>query len=124
MSNSITLAAKKSNEDSTKPLLPNVQIFKRVGLYLLLLLGAEVNHGSNLLFASQKSQKGQCRLKEEFQSQFENYARSQWPFNSTLQQSQSPLNWWQNLVKNDQASIVAVNFCVIKIQYILIVCRL
>jgi hypothetical protein len=78
-----------------------------VGRYLLTLLVAEINHGSDS-FLNQWEEKPKA-FTAAYQAQFTAYAQGAYPFTTPLGLGQSPLEWWQSYEETPNGGILAVS---------------
>lgn len=106
LSFNIVLPAPKSAPPIVPPGVHNPRTFLEIGAYLYSLLVIEVNHGADDFLSAWKSRPktfSQC-----YQAQFTAYAQGSYPFQTPLSLDQSPLHWWKQYEKTDNAGILAV----------------
>ncbi|KAH9839723.1 uncharacterized protein C8Q71DRAFT_703094 [Rhodofomes roseus] len=85
--------------------IKHLRIFKRVGKYLVVLLGAEVEHGDHPLLHVPEEEKR--AVKKRFFSQLMAYAQDDHPFSAPHKQGQTVLEWWEAHRESPHADILA-----------------
>lgn len=78
----------------------------RVGKYLLVVLGNEFDYGDNPLLKDLSTSRK--TLIRDFHAQLQAFACMQYPFSHTLEPGETVFQYWEALLRNPQARVLAV----------------
>ena len=79
-----------------------------MAMFLMNVTMNEINHGSKASLILWKN----CRMEfsKMFLTEFQSYAQQQFPYDTVIEDSQSPLHWWASIERTEFVKILPVSF--------------
>lgn len=81
-----------------------------MAMFLMDVAVNEINHGSKASLVLWKNRG--TEFSNKFLAEFQRYARKQYPYDTVIEDGQSPLHWWASIEGTEFAKILPVSLLV------------